>query len=277
MLIDWFTVGAQAVNFIILVWLLKRFLYKPVLSAIDAREQRIAQASADADRRTGEVQKARDELQAERKTFDDQRGALFAKAGLEAKAQGERLLSSARQAAESLTSKQNAALLAEAAELSDRLARLAAAESLNIARSALKDLADADLEEHIIKVFGHRLREMDPKTREAFGISLKRSDGVPVVASSFDLSQHEKATIQTAVNETFSADIPLRFETSSRGIAGIELTSGGQRLSWTIADYQQALEEKVAALLKSRAISVRDKPTGSAAPLPRQEAPAAAA
>jgi F-type H+-transporting ATPase subunit b len=277
MLIDWFTVGAQAVNFIILVWLLKRFLYKPVLSAIDAREQRIAQASADADRRTGEVQKARDELQAERKTFDDQRGALFAKAGLEAKAQGERLLSSARQAAESLTSKQNAALLAEAAELSDRLARLAAAESLNIARSALKDLADADLEEHIIKVFGHRLREMDPKTREAFGISLKRSDGVPVVASSFDLSQHEKATIQTAVNETFSADIPLRFETSSRGIAGIELTSGGQRLSWTIADYQQALEEKVAALLKSRAISVSDKPTGSAASLPRQEAPAAAA
>ena len=35
MLIDWFTVFAQAVNFLILVWLLKRFLYKPILHAID--------------------------------------------------------------------------------------------------------------------------------------------------------------------------------------------------------------------------------------------------
>jgi F-type H+-transporting ATPase subunit b len=277
MLIDWFTVGAQALNFIILVWLLKRFLYKPVLSAIDAREQRIAQALADAERQTSGVQKSRDELQAERKAFDDQRGALLAKAGLDAKAQGERLLSSARQAAESLTSKQNTALLAGATELSERLARLAAAESLNIARSALKDLADADLEERISAVFAHRLRGMDPKAREAFGMSLKRCDAVPVVASSFDLSDREKATIQTAVNETFSADIPLHFETSSKGIAGIELASGGQRLSWTIADYLKTLEEKVAALLKSRAVPVIDKPIVSSAPLPRQEAPAAAA
>ena len=41
MLIDWFTVAAQAVNFLILVWLLKRFLYKPVLAAVDEREKRI--------------------------------------------------------------------------------------------------------------------------------------------------------------------------------------------------------------------------------------------
>ena len=45
MLIDWFTVVAQVVNFLILVWLLKRFLYKPILDAIDAREKRIAKES----------------------------------------------------------------------------------------------------------------------------------------------------------------------------------------------------------------------------------------
>jgi len=45
MLIDWFTVGAQALNFLILVWLMKRFLYKPVLHAIDEREMRIARSS----------------------------------------------------------------------------------------------------------------------------------------------------------------------------------------------------------------------------------------
>jgi F-type H+-transporting ATPase subunit b len=41
-LIDWVTVGAQVLNFVILVWLMKRFLYQPILHAINAREQRIA-------------------------------------------------------------------------------------------------------------------------------------------------------------------------------------------------------------------------------------------
>ena len=39
MLINWFTVFAQAINFLILVWLLKQFLYKPVLHAIDERRK----------------------------------------------------------------------------------------------------------------------------------------------------------------------------------------------------------------------------------------------
>ena len=42
MLIDWFTVLAQIVNFLILVALMKRFLYGPLIAAIDAREQSIA-------------------------------------------------------------------------------------------------------------------------------------------------------------------------------------------------------------------------------------------
>ena len=58
MLIDWFTVGAQAVNFIILVWLLKRYLYKPILNAVDAREKRIAAELADADAKKTEAKRS---------------------------------------------------------------------------------------------------------------------------------------------------------------------------------------------------------------------------
>jgi F-type H+-transporting ATPase subunit b len=58
MLIDWFTVGAQAINFIILVWLLKRFLYKPILDAVDAREKRVATELADADAKKAEAKRS---------------------------------------------------------------------------------------------------------------------------------------------------------------------------------------------------------------------------
>ena len=249
MLIDWFTVGAQVLNFVVLVWLLRRFLYKPVLSAIDAREQRMSRNSADADRQKNEVQTARDKLQAERSAFDAQRDALLAKAVLDAKAEGERLLGNARQTAEQLAAKQNAALTGESVAMTDALARLAAAESLNIARAALKALAGVDLEERISEVFVRRVRDMDPETKKSFGISIKRAGSKPVVASSLELSDREKAAIQTAVNETLSADVPLQFETSGGVIAGIELNFGGRRLAWSISDYLQTLDGKVAALL----------------------------
>ncbi|HQU90423.1 MAG TPA: F0F1 ATP synthase subunit B, partial [Denitromonas sp.] len=71
MLIDWFTVVAQLLNFLILVWLLKRFLYQPVLDAIDAREQRIAKELAQADA-------TRDAAQAEQTHFREQQAALEA-------------------------------------------------------------------------------------------------------------------------------------------------------------------------------------------------------
>ena len=78
MLIDWFTVGAQVLNFLILVWLLKHFLYQPILNAIDAREKRIAAELADADAKKAEAQKERDDFQNKNKAFDEQRSALIA-------------------------------------------------------------------------------------------------------------------------------------------------------------------------------------------------------
>jgi F-type H+-transporting ATPase subunit b len=98
MLIDWFTVAAQALNFLILVWLMKRFLYKPILNAIDAREKLIAKELADADAKKAEAQKEHEEFQKKNEEFDQQRAALLTKATDEAKTERERLLDDARKA-----------------------------------------------------------------------------------------------------------------------------------------------------------------------------------
>jgi F-type H+-transporting ATPase subunit b len=279
MLIDWFTVGAQALNFVVLVWLLKRFLYQPVLDAIDARERRIADELADVDRRQGEVQKLRDELRAKNAAFDQERSAMLAKAALDAKAEGDRLSSNARQAAESMTLQRNAAVHQEAEGFSRELSRRAAAESFRIARAALKDLAGADLEERISEVFARRLRQMNSKTKEAMGAAIRTPNGEPLLTSSFALSDREKGSIQTALNETFCADIHLRFETSTSVIGGIELKSAGQRLSWSIADYLNTLEENVGALLSATPAGppIAIAAPASAAVVPNDEAPAAPA
>ena len=173
MLIDWFTVGAQALNFLILVWLMKRFLYKPILQAIDAREKRIAAELADADAKKAEAQKDRDEFQHKNEEFDQQRAALLSKATDEAKAERQRLLDEARKAADALSAKRQETLRTDAMHLNQAIARRTQQEVFAIARKALADLATTSLEERMGEVFTRRLREMDGKAKERLGAALK--------------------------------------------------------------------------------------------------------
>jgi len=252
MLIDWFTVGAQTLNFLILVWLLKRFLYKPILHAIDEREKRIAAELADADTKKAEAQKERDAFEQKNEEFDRKRTALLSKATDEVQAERQRLLDEARKAADTLSSKRQKALRNEAMNLNQAILRRTQEEVFAITRKALTDLATTSLEERLSEVFTRRLREMDGKAKENLAEALKTATDPAVVRSAFDLPAEQRATIQNALNETFAADIRLRFETAPDLISGIELATNGHKVAWSIADYLVSLEKGVAELLQEK-------------------------
>jgi F-type H+-transporting ATPase subunit b len=256
MLIDWFTVGAQALNFLILVWLLKHFLYKPILNAIDAREKRIAAELADAATLKAAARKEHDEFQSKNQALEAERGALLSKATDEAKAAREGLLADAHREADSLRVQQGNAIRSDQLRLSHEISDLAAQEVFGIARKALKDLAGIPLEERMAEVFTVRLREMDRKTKESLAAALKTSSEPAIVRSTFEMAAKERATIQNALNETFSAEIRVRFEIASNTISGIELTVSGQKLAWSIEEYLAQLEQKLGSLLDAQAMPV---------------------
>ena len=275
MLIDWFTVGAQALNFLLLVWLMKHFLYQPILHAIDAREKKIAAELADADAKRAEAKQDRDEFQHKNEEFDQQRAALLAKATDEANAERGRLLDAARQAADALSVKRQASLRSNAKNLNQALVRRTQDEVFAIARKALTDLATTSLEERMGAVFTRRLRELDANAKGVLAGALKNAKEPAVVRSAFDLPAEQRATIQNAVNETFSANVPLRFETTPNQISGIDLTANGQKVAWSIADYLTAMEKDVEELLKQQD---KPEPKPKAAPQPKPQAePKAAA
>jgi F-type H+-transporting ATPase subunit b len=271
MLIDWFTVGAQALNFIILVWLLKRFLYKPILDAVDAREKRIAAELGDADAKRAEAQKERDEFQRKNEEFDQQRTALLSKATDEAKAERQRLLDDARKAADVLSAKRQEALRSDANTLNQAIRRRTQQEVFAIARKALTDLATASLEERMSEAFTRRLVMIDGKAKEKIAAAVKTASGPAVVRSAFDLPEEQRAAIKKALNETFLAEVNVRFETAPDLISGIELTTNGQKIAWSIADYLASLEKNVGELLKEkdkREAKTEPKPQAKAEPEP---------
>lgn len=253
MLIDWFTVGAQLLNFLVLAWLLKRFLYRPILDALDAREQRIAAELADADAKRLEADKERDEFQHKNEVFEQQRAALLSKATDEAKVERARLLDEARQAADALSIKRQETLRNEAHNLNQAISRRTQKEVFAIARKALADLATTGLEERMGEVFIRRLRALDDQAKEGFVKSLKSATEPALVRSAFDLPAEQRAAIQNALNETFSAEIRVKFETAPDLVSGIELSTNGQKVAWSIREYLASLEKGVDELLKTQA------------------------
>ena len=169
MLIDWFTVGAQALNFIVLIWLMKRFLYKPIINSIEAREKLIAQELADAALKKAEAKKSLDQFQEKNEELEKQRATILTNATEAAKVEGGKLLDEARQASDLLRAKRMESLRNEASDLSLSIESKVQQEVLEIARKTLKDLSNTSLEERMCEVFAKRLREVNGATKETLG------------------------------------------------------------------------------------------------------------
>jgi F-type H+-transporting ATPase subunit b len=252
MLIDWFTVCAQALNFLILVWLMKRFLYKPILDAIDVREKSIEAELSDAATRKAEAQRDRDEFQHKNDEFDQQRAALLSKATDTAKDEVRRLLADARKTADALSAKQQEALRSEQQSLSAEIARRTRDEVFAVARKALADLAGASLEERATHVFVRKLRASSEKDRNDLKSALKSAAGLAVVRSAFELPATQQKDIEDALKDVLQFESAVRFDTAPDLVSGIDLSANGWRISWSIADYLASLEISVDEVLKAQ-------------------------
>lgn len=251
MLIDWFTVGAQVLNFLILVWLMKRFLYHPILNAIDAREQRIASDLADADAKMVAAKAERDQFQQKNEQFDQRRAELLSKAVADADVERRRLVEQARIATDEAQRKRQAAMARDANTLRQAIGERAQREVFAIARKALGDLASTALEDSMCAVLIRRLRALDGPQREALAGVLGGATTPLVVRSAFGLSDEQRESIRQALTETLALAHPVVFETAPALIGGIELAVDGQKVAWSIADYLTDLERAVDELVSS--------------------------
>jgi F-type H+-transporting ATPase subunit b len=252
MLIDWFTVIAQILNFLILVLLLKHFIYKPILNAIDAREKKVADELANAEAKKTEAQREKDDFKRKKEELDQQHTALLSKAKDEAKTESLHLIEEARKEASDLRSRQQEALRDEKQNLNQAIRHLAQQEVFEIARKTLMDLADTSLEERTVEVFSRKLHELKDREKEQMVSELSTSPRSLLVLTAFDLPKEQRDLIKKTINETLGIEIQAKFETAPDLVSGIELSTNGLKVAWSIADYLTSMEKGINKLLEKQ-------------------------
>lgn len=257
MQIDWVTVAAQIVNFLILVWLLHWVLYRPLTRALKERQEAV-------ERSLREAEAARATAEREAEAHRDAVRALEAArhtrlAAVEEEAAG--LLAAMTEQAHGELAERHATWQAqlehEKAAFLDRLRRRAGEAFVTLARRALEEMADEDLVDRIAHVFARRLAALDPEEqqhlKEAAG-----SDEALVLRSSFPLSPAAQTLIADAAGRVVERAVAIDFREDPGLECGVELAIGSRHVGWTLGAHLDALETDVARLLSGRADAKAD-------------------
>jgi F-type H+-transporting ATPase subunit b len=247
MLIDWFTVIAQIVNFLVLVALLKHFLWGRLVQAIDQREQRMEKRLAEAEEKNKGAEQSMAQARARMIEQDRQVEAILEQAKRTAGEKRDEMIRVARDDVRGLETRWHEDLDRERQGFLDDLRRRAAGEILAVVRRALADLACTDIQRCAVQVFLEKLRSFDPVALA----DLRNGD--LVLASALELPPEMQQEIRMALRERLGTDVSLRFELAPAMAWGIELRGNGRRIGWNSEAYIESLEESLKEALEHQA------------------------
>lgn len=250
MQIDWLTVAAQAVNFLVLVHLLRRFLYQPVVAAMARREERIAQQLQEAAQREQQALEETQAFQEKNQAFERDRAAMLSRAEQEVEAHRKTLLEAARQEADASRRDWHKEVERERLEFL-RMFRQRAAQSLTqTARRMLADMADVELEQQLIHTFVKQLDEVDHELLTSLRKTAHKASMIRVTTS-FEADPDTRARIKRAIQHHLleGHDTPFEFVRSDELLCGIEVNTDGRKLGWTLQQYLHTLEQDLSQLL----------------------------
>jgi len=248
--IDWVTVIAQAINFLILVYLLRRFLYRPIQRAMAERKQRIAAAwdEANAHARAAEEQTAEYRRRMDELVRDRER--LLADAREEADALRRSLRQDAEADARTLRAEWKAEIAREQAHFLTTVRRQLAEATLRATAHALRELAGADLEGRIVDTFLTRLATLDDSSRKAVTEAARDANEPILVETAFPLDPVRRRHVTQAVRDTFDAELDVRYVEQSDVTCGIRISAVGQVVAWSLASYLDELDVRLDRMIQ---------------------------
>ena len=254
MSVDFTTMLAQIVNFTILVFVLYKFLYKPLLVAIAKREKHIADEVQAAENLAADAEKKLEDLNRRYADIDGERAQILN----ETREEADKLRKRLEQEAQSEILEQKLLLQREFDRektlMTNEFRQTVADNFMEFARKAFKSMADETLEERFVAVFKRKLAELPAKEKKM--LAADASNASVGVTSSMKMSAETQDALKKAVSDTLELDNPqVSFAVNPHLLCGVELSVNGNVVSWNLDDYLNTITTKTDEALEN--ISLR--------------------
>ena len=258
--INWFTFFAQILNFFVLIFVLQRLLYKPIIQAMERREKTIRDRLTSAAQQQQEAEQEVERYQAMQKDLADRQTELFTQAKLEAEQTRQRLLQEVHESVETERSQWQTGLQRQQDAFLREVSHRTTQQVQATVRRVLTDLAESDLETQMARVFLHKLQNLNEAERAELVTTLNAAINAAINATSkdsisltlvstFPLPKDICEAIATVLQDYFNAigssKVELNCDIQSSLICGIELRGTGYKLAWSIDAYLDAITESL--------------------------------
>jgi F-type H+-transporting ATPase subunit b len=249
-LIDWFTVGAQVVNVVVLAVVLKVVLFDKVVAAMQRREEAITTRIRDAEARERGAADAEEAFLARSRQLEQERQGRLLEAQDDADRRRSDLLAEARTHVAELRAGWEAGLRRERTTLLSEVRRRTGEQACAVARQALVDLADGDLEAQVVRTALRRI-EQSPGPLQTLSRGPNRDQAATVsITTSFILPDDLAEQLTTTVAARLGVDVAdVRLDRDAGLVCGLAIHACGWSVSWSIDSYLEAVVEDVDALL----------------------------
>jgi len=243
MAIDWTSFALEVINFLVLIWILKRFLYRPVLEVLERRRAGVAQTLEEA--RRAEAAAAGLKAQFERRLADWEAEKASLRAGLQAELEAERgrQLQALSQTLAAERERQHAQEDHRAAEQRRELEAQALLQGRRFATRLLSRLAGPELEGRLIEVFVADLGQLAADQFAGLDAAALGEDGRVRISSAFPVAQMQRQSVEEALRARLGRSLPLDWSEDRELLAGLRLTLGPWQLNLSLADELEAFAQ----------------------------------
>ncbi len=234
--LSWPTFFLEIVNFLVLVWILKRFLYKPILQAIGQRKALIEKNLADAKARQGEAEALKQQFQKRLADWENEKAKLRIGVTEEVAARRAQLLSALD---DSLKQERGKARVLEERrlnELRNNAEATGIAAGVKFTARLLDRAAGPELEARLISLALEDLQSLPADQIENLRSACRRAGLQIKVASAFAIGPAQRGAIEQELKKLTQDGVTLQFDEESGLRAGLRISIGPWVLRANLAD-----------------------------------------
>jgi F-type H+-transporting ATPase subunit b len=251
--IDWFVFSAQIFNFLLLIYLLKRFLYGRIIKAMDDREAKIAARFAEAEELKVKANEQAELYEKRNQLLNEAKEQMLNEATMAADAKRKELMEKVRAEVDQVKTRWQDMLVREQDAFFYDLRQRAAKQLYDTARKALSDLADVALEDRIIDEFLRRIKALDEEKSVQLRKAITGGGNKVTIQSAFGIPAVRQAQIAEALKKQITNGFTIRYLQQPDIVSGIELRVNGNKIAWSLNEYLETLVESLTEKLQKEA------------------------
>ncbi len=244
--IDLFTLIAQIINLLILLFLLRKFLYIPVLKAVNERQREITdklQAAEEA-RQTAirSMQKSEKQMQ----KLEAQKQEILQQAHDEADNLAADLAVKARAEYLKMQEQWKQQLQAEQKNFEHAMQKAVAVQFNRFTQKALRQIADADINDLAVAALLHKVEKLPEAEREEYAAAFADKTEIEI-QSAHPLNAKLQSKLEDNLRKIFhlAAGTKFKFTHNAELIGGLCLLAGEQLVSWNLQEYTQEFDRNL--------------------------------